>query len=262
MRKDRKKKGVNFMKKFLTAALIVTLAGSSAGVASFAADQPERGYISVNTSANTEVSPDVVEISISVKTEDSKSMIKATTQNKEISDKVYAALKSMINSANGDYVKTADYNAAPIYTYNSNGKRNFDKYEVSNNIIVHTKNIDKTGNIIDKAISLGATDVNDLVFSISNYEAQCNDLLEIAAKKAKTRADLIAKSSSSYITGIKSMNLSCSTNENNRVQYRLYAKNMSVADSSAGAAPEAAATPIQGGIIKIYANLNASYFVK
>ena len=249
------------MKKFLTAALIITLAGSFAGMSStFAADQPERGYISVNTSANTEVSPDVVEISIAVKTEDAKSMIKATTANKEISDKVYSALKSMINSANGDYIKTADYNAAPIYSYSSSGKRNFDKYQVSNNIIVRTKNIDKTGNIIDKAISLGATDVNDLVFSISNYDNQCNDLLAIAAKKAKTRADIIAKNSSSYITGIKSMSLSCSTNENNRVQYRLYAKNMSVADS-AGAAPEAAATPIQGGIIKIYANLIASYFV-
>lgn len=54
-----------------------------------------------------------------------------------------------------------------------------------NSIIVHTKNVDKAGNIIDKAISLGATNVNDLNFSVSNYEAQCNDLLAIAAKKAK-----------------------------------------------------------------------------
>lgn len=251
------------MKKILTTAVVIGLAACCSGVTSAAiTEQPERGYISVNTSANTEVSPDVVEISIAVRTHDSRSMVKATAENKEISDKVYTELKSMINSANGDYVKTADFKATPLYTYSSNGKRNFDKYEVSNNIIVHTKNIDKAGSMIDKAINLGATNVNDLIFSVSNYEAQCNDLLAIAAKKAKTRADIVAKTSASYITGIKSMNISCSTNENNRVQYRLYAKNM-MADSAAGA-PEAAptATPIQGGIIKIYANLNASYFVK
>lgn len=251
------------MKKILTAALIVGFCVCSTSISNAAVtDQPERGYISVNTSANTEVSPDVVEISIAVKTSDSKSMIKATTENKETSDKVYAAIKSMINPANGDYIKTADFRATPHYTYSSNGKKNFDKYEVSNNIIVHTKNIEKTGNIIDKAISLGATNVNDLTFSVSNYEAQCNDLLAIAAKKAKTRADIVAKTSMSYITGVKSMNISCSTNESNRVQYRMYAKNMAMTDAAGSAEAEPAATPIQGGIIKIYANLNASYFVK
>jgi len=251
------------MKKILTVATIIGLAACFSGISMAAvSEQPERGFISVNTTANTEVSPDVVEINIAVKTRDSKSMLKATAENKEISDKVYSTIKSMINPANGDYIKTADFRATPLYTYSSNGKKNFDKYEVSNNIIVHTKSIDKTGSIIDKAISLGATDVNDLTFSVSNYEKQCNDLLEIAANKAKTRANIVAKTSSSYITGIKSMNISCSTNESNRVQYRLYAKNM-VMDSAGGVAePEATATPIQGGIIKIFANLNASYFVK
>ena len=57
------------------------------------------------------------------------------------------------------------------------------------------------------------------------------------------------------------MNISCSTNNNNVVQYRLYAKNMAM-DSAGAVVPEASTTPIQGGIIKIFANLNASYFVK
>ncbi len=249
------------MKKVLAIALILGLATCYTGVTA-AESEVERGYISVSTNANTEVSPDVVEINIAVKTTDSKSMQKATVENKEISDKVYTELKNMINPANGDYVKTADYSATPVYTYSSNGKKNLDKYEVSNSIIVHTKSIEKTGSIIDKAISLGATNVNNLTFSVADYEKQCNDLLEIAAKKAKTRADILAKASSTYITGVKSMNVSCSTNTNNIVQYRLYAKNMAVSDSSAGAAPEAYNTPIQGGIIKIYANLNANYFVK
>ena len=95
---------------------------------------------------------------------------------------------------------------------------------------------------------------------MSNYDSQCNELLTVATKKARSRADVLAKASSSYVTGIKTMNGTCSMNENNRVQYRLMAKNMSF-DSAAGAAPEMA-TPIQSGVIKLFANVNASFYVK
>lgn len=250
------------MKKMLLAVAIVGLAAGLAASTVNAAtlvNTDERGYISVNTSANTELSPDVVEINIAVRTEDSKSLQKATAQNKDVSDKVYTAIKAMIDPAKGDYVKTADFSATPEYTYSGN-KRNLDRYVVSNNVIVHTKNISKAGEIIDKAISLGATNINDLTFSVSNYDVQCNELLSVAAKKARSRADVIAKSSSTLVTGIKTMNGSCSMNENNRVQYRLMAKNMSF-DSATGSAPEMA-TPIQSGVIKLFANVNASYFVK
>lgn len=250
------------MKKVLLAVTVLGLAaGLAATSVNAAPTEDTRGFVTVSTSANTDIAPDVVEINISVKTEDAKSLQKATADNKEISDKVYNALKGMINSTNGDYVKTSDFSATPVYRYNNN-KRLLDKYEVSNSIIVKTKNISKTGDMIDKAISLGATNVNDLQFSVSNYDTQCNELIAVAAKKARTRGDIMAKSAGSYITGIKSMNASCSTTENRPVQYRLMAKNMAFGASADAAAPEMASTPIQSGTIKIYANLNTSFFVK
>lgn len=91
----------------------------------------------------------------------------------------------MINTADGDYIKTSDFNASPIYSY-SGSRRTLDKYQVSNSIIIHTKSIEKVGAMIDKAIALGATNVDSLAFSVSNYENQCNDLLSIATKKHKT----------------------------------------------------------------------------
>ena len=78
-------------------------------------------------------------------------MQKATVANKEISDKVLGELKNLINTQNGDYIKTSDYSANPVYTYNEK-KRVLDKYEVSNRVIVHTKSIDKVGKMIDSAI--------------------------------------------------------------------------------------------------------------
>ena len=189
------------MKKHLTALLVLSvIAGSTSLSAQAISIEKERGKISVNTTANTEIAPDVAELSFAVQTFDTKSMQKATLDNKEISDKVFAQLKSMINTENGDYIKTSDFSAQPIYSY-QNSKKVFEKYEVSNRVIVHTKSIEKVGQMIDKAIQAGATNVDNLSFSLSNYEAQCNDLITIATKKAKDRANVIASALGNKLDG-------------------------------------------------------------
>jgi len=245
------------MKKIiLSLAVIGLILGCTSSQA--ISDSVEKGYIAISTSANAELAPDVAEISIAVETSDSKSMQNATTKNKEISDKVISSLKTMINSSNGDYIKTSDYNASPVYSYSGN-KRILDKYRVTNSVIVHTKSIDKVGKMIDNAISLGATNVNSLSFSVSNYENQCNDLLTIATKKAVTRANAIAKTVPVVISGVRSMDASCSTNNSVRPQYRMMMANKMMAE---GASDEASTTSIESGIVKVYANVNVSFYVK
>lgn len=245
------------MKKVLCSIAVMTFLISFIPVQAISS---ELGYISVSTNANAELAPDVAEISIGIQTFDSKSMQKASLQNKEISDKVISNLKTMINTANGDYIKTSDFSATPIYTYTGN-KKNFDKYQVSNSVIIHTKSIDKVGTMIDKSIELGATNINSLSFSLSSYEDKCNGLLELAANRAKSRAEAVAKTIPTTIAGIRTMDVSCSANNAVRTQYRLMKSNMMM-DAAAGAVPEAASTAIESGVIKIYANVNASYFVK
>lgn len=245
------------MKKFLISAVIVGLALGCASVQAIS-ESIERGYISVNTSANAELAPDVAEISIAVKTYDNKSMQKATLQNKEISEQVISTLKSMIDTSKGDYIKTADFSATPIYSY-SGSKRNFDKYQVSNSVVVHTKSIDKIGSMIDKAIALGATDVNSLNFSVSNYEAQCNDLLTLAAKKASARANAVAKTVPTTLAGIRSMDVSCSTSNSSRPQYKMLMANRAMTMDAEAAG---SSTAIESGVIKVFANVSATYFVK
>lgn len=246
------------MKKVLLAVTVLSLLAGAASLSTQAVTSADsqRGYISVNASANTELTPDVAEISIAVQTFDSKSMQKATLQNKEISDKVYSALKSMIKPQDGDYVKTSDFNASPVYTY-SGSKRSLEKYQVSNRVIVHTKSIDKIGSMIDKAISLGATNVEDLTFSVSKYDTQCNELLGIAIKKAQNQAASIAKYAGTSVSGIRTMDVSCNANDP-RMPYRM----MLSAKNAAGDMAESSSTVIEQGVVKIFANVNASFFVK
>lgn len=247
------------MKKSLSVLLILTLFIASAGLASQAVvSQESKGSISVNTSANTEVVPDVAEISFAVKTSDLKSMQKATIENKEISDRVFAQLKSMIDVKNGDYIKTSDFSAQPLYSY-SNSKKIFEKFEVSNRVVVHTKAIDKVGLMIDKAIAEGATNVDNLSFSVSNYEAQCNDLMGIATKKAKTRAEVVAQALGTKLIGISSISTSCNTNNYNPPRFYM-AKNM-IADVATESV-DGSGTSISNGVVKVSVNVNASFYVE
>lgn len=251
------------MKKILVTITVLSLFAGCANLSSQAvvSANNDRGTISINTSANTEIAPDVAEISFAVQTFDSKSMQKATLANKEISDRVFSELKQMINTENGDYIKTSDFSASPIYSY-SGSKRIFDKYEVSNRVIVHTKSIDKVGKMIDKAIESGATNVDNLSFSVSNYENQCNDLITIATQKAKTRADVIARTLNTSIAGVSSLTTSCNTNNYNPPRFYM-AKNMMADVAEDAAAPSmGGSTSISNGVVKIYANVNASFFVK
>jgi len=246
------------MKKLLIITSVIALTTGFSGQSVQAGlMNNDRGYISVNTSSEAEVAPDTAEISFTIKTSDEKSMQKASDENKKISDAVLTELALLINTKNGDYVKTSSYNATPLYSY-VNSKRIFDKYEVSNRVTVRTKSIDNVGKMIDNAIKAGATNVENLNFSISNYDRQCNSLIIDASQKAQRRANEIAKSLSADVDGIRSLDSSCSANNYNSSRFYM-AKNM-VADV-AGAVAESSTT-ISKGTIKINANVNASFFVK
>lgn len=249
------------MKKILLGALIVSIiAGvASTSVTAIQDKSEERGYVNVSANADKELTPDTAEISISVLTSDKVSLKKATDENKQITEKVLAAIKTMINPLDKDFVKTTNFNANQRYNYN-NGRKIFDRHEVSNTIIIHTKSIDKVGAMIDKAISLGATDVNNLNFTVSKYDAECDEILTTATKKARAQADVIAKAAGSEITGVKVLNGSCSTSSSPRV-YR-YAKNMLMNSMEDSVEAAGSATPIEAGVVKIYANVDAAFFVK
>ena len=113
--------------------------------------------------------------------------------------------------------------------------------------------------MIDNSIELGATNVDNLSFSLSNYELKCNDLIASATKKAKTRAEVIAQALGTNLDGVSNISTSCGINNSNSP--RLYmAKNM-IADVASEAAG-INSTSISDGVIKINANVNAGFFVK
>lgn len=254
------------MKKFVIASmfsaalLVVPFANLPAGAENKADECLKQGVVSVSYTAEKEVAPDTVQISIAVKTTDKASMQNASKQNKEISDKIYNYLKGAINPENNDYIKTSNYSARPVYIYQDR-KQVFDKYEVSNNIIVHTKNIDKIAQMIDKSLTLGATNVDSLDFSLSSKDKYCDELLTKATTEVVNRANVVATAAGTSVDGIKSIGTSCSLNQYQAVNYArnslMMAKSAVTEDSAMGSS-----SPIEAGVIKVYSTVNGVFRLK
>lgn len=240
------------MKKvlFLVAFLVVFVALSINAETWAETIEKDKGYISVNESITKEISPNQAEISIGIVTY-AKSLKEASDDNKLIANKVYSSLKSLLGVS--DYVKTSNYTAQPIYVYTKENKRVLDKYSVSNTVTVKTKSTELVPKLIDTAIAQGATNIESLQFIATDYDNECNVTLSELTKKAQKKANSVANSINSQIIGIKSINATCNTDNAPRPYYAMMAKNSMDSVSS---------TPIEGGKIKIYANLDASFYVK
>ncbi len=237
------------MKKFLASTLIFSVLAFGLCVKAETIEQ-EKGYISVNTSLTKEISPNQAEISIGIETSD-VSMQKASNENKTIANNVLSAVKPLLGK--DDYIKTGEYSAKPQYIYTKDNKKVFDKYIVKNTVTVKTQNTQIVSKIIDTAISSGANNIDDLKFSATDYDTTCNEALTELTKKAYAQANAVACSINGKITGVKSINANYNVDDGTRPVYDMMVK------SALGSAPS---TPVESGKIKIYLNINASFYVK
>ncbi len=246
------------MKKGLLILALMSVVAANSAIAQSCTCPEQINTISVSSNAVKEVAPDTVEINIEVETSDAKSMQKAMTDNNEISQNILKGLKDSIKTEDGDYIKTADFRADSLYKYNGS-KRAFDKYQVTNNVVVHTKSINAIPTIIEKAISLGATGVSNLNFSVSNYEQYRDELLKLAVQKAGKQAQTAASAANVVIKGVKDIAIINNDNIYGRTRYAAVNLKASGADE---AVPQAAAPSIEPGVIRIQAGVNMVYFIK
>lgn len=238
------------MKKFLIFVSVLIVILFAKLTTSAETVDKEKGYISLSFSSTKDISPNQAEITIGIETSDN-SMKKAVEDNNTIANKVYSTLKPLLGS--DDYIKTNNYSARPEYSYTKDNKKVLDKYVVTNSVVVKTKKTDLVSKLIDSSIAQGATNINNLQFSATNYDSSCNDTLAELTKKTYAQANSIAKSINSQVIGIKSINATCNTDNAPRPYYAMMAP---CAKDIAGSS-----TPIETGKVKIYANVDASFYV-
>lgn len=238
------------MKKalILGASLLLVMLVSWSTVAK--AVEEELGFISVNERITKEILPNQAIITVGIETFGNSAQ-KASDENKKIAQNVHSALKKLLTDK--DSIKTGEYSLTPQYIYTKDNKKVLDKYSVKNSVIVSVVNIQTVSKLIDTAITNGATSVDDLQFSATNYDSACNQALSELTKKVKNKASLIANSINLKIVGVKSLTTSCNPEYSPRNFYSMMKGTADVVTP---------ATSIESGKIKIDANVDGLFYVR
>ena len=242
------------MKKILAVLAFLAVLGLSSV---YAAENSDKGYISVNVEATEELDPTLVKISFAIQTRD-KNPDSAANINKETSAKAINAVKALVDAQKGETIKTTSYYLTPEYAY-KDGKRNLTGYLASNTLQVSLKDVSKAGKIIAVALSNGANSVNNLQFILEETNDNCNALIQKASKGAKERADKIAQSMGTTVTGIKSISAGCSSSSNFGMANLRYLNSKAEAVMDSGSS---ASVPVESGKTQLRAYVNADFFVK
>ena len=246
------------MKKILGTIILGSMFAMTMGIGNLTvqAAENERGSISVWAEATEEATPNMAKITLSVETSD-KDITKATEANKTAANNSIAAVKKLLNTQNGETVKTLAFNVNPEYKY-KDGTRIFVQYTARNSYEVKIKDVSKLGKIISAALANGANVVSNLSYSLDTNEEACNKLIKQASALAKTKAESAASALGTGITGVKYANIQCNTNEFHQPRYNMSLKSA----GNAMAMEDAAAVPTEEGTIKFRETVDASFFVK
>lgn len=145
-----------------------------------------KGTITVTAEGEYEAQPDRATIRLGTSTE-SKDLRDAQARNSEAISKVIASL--IENGIPKDNIKTVDYRIEPMYQY-ENGIQNFIGYKVIHLLSVENHDIQKTGYLVDTAVSTGANLVESIVFTSSKadqfYHFALSSAMIVASQKAMT----------------------------------------------------------------------------
>ena len=230
--------------KALAAAALVAASLLSMQGAAMAA---EANTIAVSV-AKQEVAPDMayVTLGINVKADTAEA---ARNQAAEASQKVRRALLGLaITESN---IQSSSYNLYPNYE-NINGKSKEKGYALNTTLRIKVDDLKKLGDVIDKTVQEGVTNVNQVNFALNEQSTVQRQLLAAAVDNARTKAAIVASAGGRSLGGMLSADISDYSGETmvmDSVRYK----------SAAMGANEAASTQFMPGTLKIYASVEVTF---
>jgi uncharacterized protein YggE len=93
-------------------------------------------------------------------------------------------------------IQTTQFSVQPIYiSQGTNTEQRLSGFSVSNQVRVTTRQIAKVGEILDRMVAAGATDVGNIAFLVSDPSKALDQAREAAVADAQRRAELYAHAS-------------------------------------------------------------------
>lgn len=219
------------------------------GMSSVAMAAPGQGpaVISVSGHGKTDVAPDMATVNIGIVTAGKTAQL-AQAENARIASDVTVALGSL-----GIYSKDIQTNYTMSPVFEKGVYRKAAGYRATNTVTVTVNDVSKVGQVIDAALSSGATDVHGLSFGLKDTNSVRNSALQMAVQDARSKADAIAAALGVKIIGIQNVKEGGS----NFARYEL--------DNARMLKMEAAAmtdTPISAGTVGVEADVHIDFQIQ
>ena len=202
--------------------------------------------ISVTGMGRVTLTPDVADLRLGVN-------VTAPTATQARSDaaaamtKVVAAIKEG-GVADKD-IQTSTLSLQPMYDYSQHGQGKLIGFQVLNIVAVTARNISTVGDLMDAAVTAGATSVDGVSFRVENQTAAEAQARTAAVADARSKANALAAAAGVSITGVSSIS-EPGTSSPYRIEY-----------AAPAAGKDAASTPVQPGTAAIDIVVNMVFII-
>ncbi|MBG9732870.1 SIMPL domain-containing protein [Paenibacillus alvei] len=241
------------MAVLLTGALLVgTGVAAPVPVKAAAAEFSIKDTVSVSGVGELEVTPDVAYAELAVDTR-GKTAAEAQKQNAALYDKVKQVLTKKYGIQEKD-LKTVNFSVNPEYKYEENKEPQIVGYQAQHAVRVTYRDLNRLGSLVDAATDAGVNRVARIQFDTekrSDYEAQ---VLEKAVQHAAKKASALAKAAGREVGAALTITESGADWSPVRVMYDT--------SNTAEMKKDAATTDLQGGLIKLNAQVQIQYQLK
>lgn len=202
--------------------------------------------LSVTGQGEVKAEPDISTISVFI-TSRGKAASDATSINASSAQKLIDAL-TRAGIVQKD-IQTQNVSVFPVYKdkiNSQNATNNVIAYEASNSISIIVRKVSDTGSIIDLISNTGDYTISGISFSLEDDTNEKADALDKAITDARNKAEAIAKSARTKITGIK----------------KISADNGFTANKFTDAGIAASPTPVQPGDLTVSASVSVEYIIE
>lgn len=214
-----------------------------------AGDTAKEHTISVGGEGKVTVKPDLghVQLGVNVQRPSAKGARDAAAESMA---KVVAAIKKL--GIDDKDIQTTQVSLNAVYDYPNNSAPVLRAYQLTNSIAITVRDLSKITDVVDDAVTAGATSVDGISFDVADRTAAEAQAREAAAKDARAKADAYAKTLGLSIVGVAAVSEQVSTPV-------WYAPNYA---ASAGAGDKAAApTPVQTGSTDVTITVQISFLI-
>lgn len=183
------------MKPFqgLTLGLCIAVAMAASALLAtntHAEDKKMTRTITVSASGRVSAEPDIVRLQAGLTTEAGTARKALAANNQVMRDLLEALDDAGINEKD---VQTSNFNVSPRYSRpERGGTARINGYQVSNQVSVTVREIERAGEILDVLVQRGANQMSGMSFEVSNADKLKDKAREKAMKAARRRAELLA----------------------------------------------------------------------